>query len=413
MSEGDGAAVRPKLVTRQLLAVIFAGQFFFLGAGVVIPVLPHFVEGTLGGGSLAVGVVVGSFAFSAVLTRPLAGRLGNQHGRRLLMIVGGIIAGSSIATYGLAPNVLVLVVLRLVTGVGEGFFFTGSATLIADLAPKDRRGEALSYFSVAVYLGLGLGPMLGQALFDSNGPKTAFVVAGMMSGIGALLSTRTSDVVTTLPQSAVRQPLINRKALGPGSVLGLGLMGFTAFAAFVPLYTEQQLDLGGSQYVFLLYAGIVLTVRLLGARLPDRLGALRSGSIATVFIAMGLGIVALVPTPAGLYGGTVVLAVGMALQYPALMAMAVNRATDEDRSSVVGTFTASFDLAQGAGGLILGSVAALAGYRAAFAGGALCAVGAFVLLQLVVGRDMGAAPAGTRPSDLLAEADAWLPPGAD
>ena len=181
----------------------------------------------------------------------------------------------------------------------------------------------------------------------------------------------------------------------------------------MPLYTEQQLDLSGSQYVFLLYAGIVLTVRLLGARLPDRLGALRSGSIATVFIAMGLGIVALVPTPAGLYGGTVVLAVGMALQYPALMAMAVNRATDEDRASVVGTFTASFDLAQGAGGLILGSVAALAGYRAAFAGGALCAVGAFVLLQLVVGRDAGAAPAGTRPSDLLADADAWLPPGAD
>ena len=51
----------------------------------------------------------------------------------------------------------------------------------------------------------------------------------------------------------MRQPLVNRKALGPGAVLGLGLMGFTAFAVYVPLYAPT-LGMGGSKFVFLVYA---------------------------------------------------------------------------------------------------------------------------------------------------------------
>jgi MFS family permease len=90
----------------------------------------------------------------------------------------------------------------------------------------------------------------------------------------------------------------------------------------------------------------------------------------------------------------------------------VNRADDHERAAVVGTFTAFFDLAQGAGGIVLGGVAAIGGYQASFAGGAVCALGALALLRLRVAplarRD------ARRPSaDLLAEPDAWVPPGAD
>ena len=42
--------------------------------------------------------------------------------------------------------------------------FVGAATLVADLAPPERRAEAASYFSVAVFGGLGIGPIIGEAV---------------------------------------------------------------------------------------------------------------------------------------------------------------------------------------------------------------------------------------------------------
>lgn len=401
-----------RLITPKFALLTVAGLCYFLSAGIVVPVLPHFITGPLGGGSLAVGIVVGAFAVSAVLTRPTAGRLGNQMGRRRLMVLGALIAGGSIALYGTAGSTVVLGALRLVTGVGEGLFFTGSATLVADMAPARRRGEALSYYSVAVYLGTGIGPAIGQALSRQFGARTAFVVAGLVSVVGAGLSTSMPDMRVARVAGG-RQPLFNRKAFGPGGVLALGLMGFTAFQAYVPLYSDK-LHMGGSQYVFLLYAAVVLSVRTFGARIPDRLGPSRSGSMATFAIATGFGVVAAIGTPVGLYAGAVVIAVGMSLQYPALMAMAVNRAEEHERAGVVGTFTANFDLAQGLGGFVLGAVAAAAGYRAAFAGGAVCALAGFALLRLRV-----APPAGARRGrphemqEILEEPEAWAPPGFD
>ena len=87
-------------------------------------------------------------------------------------------------------------------------------------------------------------------------------------------------------------------------------------------------------------------------------------------------------TPTGLFVGTSVFAVGVALLYPGLMTMAVHAAPEAERGSVVGTFTAFFDLSFGAGGASLGAVAALFGYRGAFVAGAGVAVLGLLLLEV-------------------------------
>ena len=112
----------------------------------------------------------------------------------------------------------------------------------------------------------------------------------------------------------------------------------------------------------------------------------RTGTLATGSIAVGLAITAAWHSSLGLYVSAMVIGVGMALQYPALMAMAVNRASEAERSSVVGSFTAFFDLAFGLGGFVLGGVVSVGGYRAGFAAGSVCAVLALLLLRLRVAR---------------------------
>jgi MFS family permease len=88
-----------------------------------------------------------------------------------------------------------------------------------------------------------------------------------------------------------------------------------------------------------------------------------------------------VAEPAALYGGTVVFSIGMSFLYPSMLTLALTGLADNERGSAVGTVSSFFDLSQGIGALLLGVVAAATSYRGAFAGGAVLAIAALVLLR--------------------------------
>jgi MFS family permease len=138
--------------------------------------------------------------------------------------------------------------------------------------------------------------------------------------------------------------------------------------------------MNGARLPLAVYSGIILCFRSLGARVPDRLGPRRTTSWSLAGSASGLLIMALWAHPAGLYTGTILLALGQALCFPALMTLAIEGAPRSESGAVVGTFTAFFDLSFSLGAISLGGVASVYGYRGAFAGGALAAATGLALL---------------------------------
>ena len=171
------AGEREALITPTFVLIVAAALGYFTAMGMLLPVLPRYVEDELGGSGFAVGAAVGAFAVSAALVRPLVGRLGDRLGRRPLAVVGAGIAAVSIAVYGLVDAVPFLVAARLVTGLGEAAFFVGAATAAQDLSPDDRRGEAASFFSTSIYGGLAVGPFVGEALYRAGGDGVVWATA--------------------------------------------------------------------------------------------------------------------------------------------------------------------------------------------------------------------------------------------
>jgi MFS family permease len=377
-----GAAAHPdhRLLTPRFLLVVSCGLFYFLALAMMTPVLPHYVEDSLHAGSVAVGVAVGAFAVGAIILRLYAGRLGDRRGRRVLIIGGALIVGVSTLLYGAVHALWWLILMRVMTGFGEAGFFVGAATMITDLSPVERRGEAISYWSVAVYGGLSFGPALGEFLRGTSRFTLTFVVSAALAFTAALIGLFTVEVPRTTTEIPSGQ-LLNRAAIMPGTVLFLGLIPLAGFTAFMPLYASDELDIS-SGLIFVIYGVLILAVRIFGARVPDRLGGRNAGAIALAFAALGIGIIAAIPTVAGLIAGTVVFAVGMSFMYPALLLLALAGVSDADRASVVGTFSSFFDGSQGVGALLCGAVVAVSGNRGAFATGALTAVAGFVLLRI-------------------------------
>jgi MFS family permease len=371
---------RRRLITPAFVTVGVASLAYFTADGLLLPAVPLYVEGPLGGGDVAVGLTVGAFSVTALVLRPWAGRLGDRRGRRLLMVVGGATVGASVAGYAVASSVPVLVGLRLVSGVGEAFFFTGAAAAITDMAPEERRGEAVSFFSLALYVGIGVGPLLGEASIQGLGYTATWLFGG---GLGLLAAVLALAVPETRPEGVeadeASSRLIHPSALLPGTVLLASVMGMSGYFAFLPLHA-MAVGLGGSRFVFLLYSGIVVVIRSVGARIPDVLGPERTSRISLLASAVGLAIVALWRTPGGVLVGTSVFAVGSALAFPGLMVLALRGTSPGERGSVLGTFTAFVDIGFGVGPATLGLVAEVGGYGGAFGAASLIALAGFVLL---------------------------------
>ena len=388
---------RPVLLTPAFVSVTLAALAYFTADGILIPAVPRYTHGPLGGGDVAVGLVVGAFSASAFFLRPWAGGLGDRWGRRPLMVGGAGVFAVSVLGYGLAPGPAGLAGLRLLTGAGEACFFMGMLAAVADLAPAERRGEAMSLASLSLYGGIGLGPLLGEAAIDRLGYGAAWVLAAAAGLLAAAIALRGPDTPPRGPDpdpgrpgpgpgggAAGRRRLVHRAGLRPGLLLAAGLAGMAGFLAFVPLYAPE-VGMGGSRMVLLLFAGIVVGIRSLGARIPDRLGPARATRAALALSAAGLAAMGVWQAPAGLVAGTAVFAVGVALLTPAVLTLAVEAAAPGERGAVLGTTSAFLDVALGLGPATLGLVAAAAGRPGAFlAGAAVAAAGLFLT------------PAGTR-----------------
>ncbi|HEV7721684.1 MAG TPA: MFS transporter [Iamia sp.] len=394
----DATATEPdappgRLVTPTFVLITVAALGYFTALGMHLPVLPRYVEDELGGSGVAVGAAVGAFAVSAALVRPAVGRLGDTLGRRPLAVVGAAVAAVSILGYGLVESLPVLIGFRLLTGLGEAAFFVGVATAAQDLSPDDRRGEAASFFSTAIYGGLAIGPFLGEVLYRNGGAGRVWLVSAVLAAVAAavaLLIPR--DLGKQAPKTLVEGEVVDADegsghgflhpaAVMPGTILLLGLMGFAAFSSFLAIHLDD-LGIEDAGPYFLLYGVAVLVMRVLGARVPDRFGAVRTTTLSLVAIAVGSLLIAAVDAAPAIAAGTLVFSVGMSLLFPALFGLTVNTAPAAERSHAVGTFSLFFDLSQGVGAPVLGVVVDLVGSdRAAFVTAA-----AIALVGLVVAR---------------------------
>lgn len=362
----------------------FAGIFAvtllgLLSVGAVIPVLPRYVKGPLGEGDVAVGFVVGAFAFTGLAARPLAGHLADLRGRRVAVVLGSSLAVLAGLLYFLPAGLPGLLASRFALGAGEGTVFTAGAAWVVDLAPVERRGRIVGLYGLAVWTGLSLGPPIGDLLLQVGSYELVWAFATAAPLLGALIALRLPDPFIPASRSEPRT-LIARESLGPGLALSLCVVGFAAIAAFVALHLEEQ-GIGHGTLAFTVFAVSVVVTRLAGGDLPDRLGAARCALAAAAIEAIGLAIVALSPSLLTTLIGAVAMGAAFSTLYPSLVLIVVERVPETRRGSAVGTFTAFFDIGFGLGGPLTGAAVAFGGtYAAAFWLAAACACGSVVAI---------------------------------
>ncbi|RZS66307.1 putative MFS family arabinose efflux permease [Agromyces ramosus] len=383
-----------RLFTPSFIALGVAELCYFTAGGVAIFGLPLYVTGPVGGDEAAAGLAFGAFALSALVLRPVAGRLADRYGRRPLLLAGALLAAASLALIGVADDFAVIVALRLLAGVAEAAFFVAGFAALADLAPPARLGEALSYNSLGLYLGVALGPPLGEVLVRTSGFGLAWAGAAALAVAAAGLALLVGETRAGGPSDDGERHLIHRPALPITLGFLASLVAMGGFLAFASLYAVR-VGVANASLVLLVYGGVVVVCRLAFARVPDRLPPLALGAAALGTIALGLVLAASWPSPAGLLLGAVVTAVGVSFSTPAFFSAIFATASPSQRGVASGTASAAIDLGLGIGPILLGLVADPFGIRWALAVGAAVALAGAVWTLLLRRRSTVAASPAT------------------
>ncbi len=386
-----GTDVEP-LFTKAFVALGVAELAYFTAVGVSIYALPLFVTGPVGGSEAAAGLAFGAFAISALALRPYVGRLADSGGRKPLLVGGALLAAAGLVATAYVDDLVAIVALRLVLGVAEAAFFVSAFAVLADLAPESRVGEAISYNSLGLYLGLAFGPPLGEILEHWSGFTAAWWAAGGLAALAAVLALFVPETRVELepdPEGG-RAALIHWPAVPASLAFLTSLVAVGGFIAFAALHAED-LDLARTSVPLFVYGLLIVFCRVVFAGVPDRLPSLPLGAASLVAIAVGIAVVALWREPVGLYVGACVMAVGVSFCTPAFFSAIFATAGPSERGAAAGTASIFLDLGIGLGPIMLGVIADAAGIPWAFAlASGVALLGAVWTLALM--RRQGAVP---------------------
>ena len=365
---------------------------------------------------LTTGTIVALMSVSALLVRPLVGRMMDARGRRVVILAGGVLQLAACLLYTLVDRVgVLLVVARLVHGLGEGALFASLFTYAADVVPASRRTEGLGMFAVAGMLPVSLGGLLGDLVLAHASYRALFLVtAGLatLALLAALALPEPQRKAGPLPEGAPP------REGGPREPARGGMFAVLALPALVPLWVSSALVSIGTASVFTFlkpfvvreqfgsvtlfmsaYAVAAIALRVFFGRLPDRVGRVRvlypsllalGGAVALVSIARSDRMLLAAGTLAGL---------GQGLSFPVFTALVIERAPEERRGSAMAALTAVYDGAQLVAGPLFGAIALATNLRTTFAVAALMPLAgalSFFLLERRGAREVvpKAAPAG-------------------
>jgi len=337
---------------------------------------------------------MGSFAIGLLLFRPMLGRLADERSRKLVLLIGTIVAAIAPFGYLAFTSIPLLILVRIFHGISIAAFSTGYSALVADLAPAESRGEIFSYMSLTVPIGLAIGPALGGYLQATTGYSLLFLLSAGLAFVALL-----GVVQITNPPMQTRertqdnnskfwQILSSPRVRVPAVVMLLVGLTVGAVHTFVSLFIKStEIDLNAGLF-FTAAAISSFIIRLFAGQASDRLGrglfitfGIFCYSLSSLLLWFANSAIAFLVAAIieGFGGGTLI---------SMITTMMADRSHPEERGRIFAICIAGFDLGIAIAAPLLGSIADQVGYRNMFGYGAVLTFLALIIFLTQSSKDL-------------------------
>lgn len=371
---------RETLLTTQMVLLGLATCASIGGFQLLLSVVPLYTD-EAGGGSAGAGLATAVFMLTTVLTQTRMPRILGRFGYRAALTAGLLLLGVPALLYGAAQGPPSILAVTLVRGIGFGVVTVVFAAMIVEIAPSERRGEALGVFGVAISIPTIFCNALGLWLVDHHGFGVVFLLGGLgpLLGLAAALGVRVDgptrrEGAASFFAALGRGPLVRPVLLFSASTVSAGLLW-----TFLPLSAPGSGPFSAASA--LLVMGLALTAsRLFAGRFGDR----RDPRLLLVpgVLACAVGVAAMVHAGPVLLVGALLFGTGFGLLQNATLILTMSRVNSGEYGLGSALWNAAFDAGTGAGALLFGFVISAFGFPPAFYLAAALLVFALILIPL-------------------------------
>jgi EmrB/QacA subfamily drug resistance transporter len=265
MSEGGSAATLSHRQIMLALSGLMVGMFIAaIDQTIVATAIPAIVS-DLGGIRYLSWIIVG-YLLTSTASTPLWGKIGDLFGRRRMFQTAIVVFLVGSLMCGLAPSMPVLIIGRLVQGVGGGGLYALCFGIVGDLVPPRQRGRYISYFAGMFAVAGVIGPLVGGVLTDHLGWQWIFTI-NLPIGIASLVVTSLTLHLPSTHRDA-KVDLVGAALLVAGVVC---LVLATAWGGSEYAWGSSQIVGLGLATVVLLVAFVAWEARVAEPILPLRL----------------------------------------------------------------------------------------------------------------------------------------------
>lgn len=239
---------------------------------ILTPTIPKYVL-ALGGGVELAGFAATAFSITAILTRPFVGYYINIKRKKVILTAALVIVACSILGYALSGSVVMILLFRLLHGVGWGMVTTANSTVLVASIGEDQIGRGIGLFGIASSLASVFAPNLGLQLIQGVGYRWMFLISFALAVAGCLMSLGVDENAMRKSQAPhgklnVLEHLFAREAVVPAVVILCVGAGMASITNFIAIYAES-LSVSGIGYYFTVAGAVMLVMRPLFGRLSD------------------------------------------------------------------------------------------------------------------------------------------------
>ena len=288
------------------------------------------------------GLIFGLFTLTALISRPLSGKLTELIGRKPVIMLGISIGFVCSLLYPILAFVWGFLLLRLVHGFSTGFTPTGTTTYVSDIVPANRRGEAVGIMGFMGNLGMSLSPFMGVEIVRYSSTEVLFYVAALvaLSSIALfwnLPETKQNTSPFRLQMLRLHsKDLIERRVFAPTLVMFLTLYSYGAILTLMP-DLSKHLGVANKGTFFSIYALSSLVMRVTAGKASDiygRVFIIRWGILALGF---GLWYLAYAKSAVDIYISAIVFGLGVGITSPTIFAWAIDLSNPQERGKAIST----------------------------------------------------------------------------
>jgi MFS family permease len=381
---------------REIQVLLIAVFVAMLGLGIVSPLIPVYAE-DLGATYTQIGLLSSAWSISRFVFSTPAGRISDTTGKKRVIMAGLLTYSVVSFLYSIAWNFTSLISFRLVHGLGSAMAMPVAMAYAAELSPKGQEGRYMGTMNLAMFGGMGMGPLIGGTLTDTFGSSAPFYIMGGLTGLSLALiyaflpRIEKSSVDPTSPRPSFRKVLSNRILLASFIFRAINALGRGAIMGFLTIFMHTPVNEGGLG-LSLTQAGTVLSVgQLSSAGLQRPFGDMADKYNKKMLIIIGGFISAIgmfsFPFTSNFWevlGARLLFSIGSAIMLPSITAIAAIEGRELGVGTTMSVLQSAMSLGMMAGPLVSGILADLFSLTPIFyvgSGISLVGLGFFVLLS--------------------------------